>query len=70
MANVCGYCFGNDVHDEHCPEVAKNFWDEGWKDGRNGRPPQKENPTYLLGHKIGFIVLDATDYLPPLNKVI
>lgn len=68
--HICGDY--NGTHNAACPkqldpgkppETSKSHkinW-RGWEDGRMGKEPANQDPTYLLGHRKGMAALEEAE---------
>jgi hypothetical protein len=60
----CYYCkvghqthFSKIMHKTGCPQVIRRneqIYQEGWGDGRTGKPATSNDPAYLMGHQNGI----------------
>lgn len=50
-------------HAEGCPESggSYNAYETGWLDGRQGKVPVTNNPSYMLGYREGEIAAEEAE---------
>jgi hypothetical protein len=55
LETICKYC-GEEPHSPNCPQKAIDLWQQGYDDGKAGKPPAFTigAPAYSLGYVRGL----------------